>query len=55
MVTGKYVPLIYIIRIDIGLAEREYDFMCPCRYILLNCNLSDIYATARELLRNTMG
>ena len=30
--------------------------MCPCRYLLLNCNLSDIYAfTMGELCTNTYG
>ncbi|KAG4096860.1 hypothetical protein H8356DRAFT_1348405 [Neocallimastix lanati (nom. inval.)] len=24
--------------------------MCPCRYILLNCNLSANYAIAREVI-----
>jgi len=55
-VAGKNNPL-YIIRIDTELIERViwvHDFMCPCRYILLNCNLSDNYAIARELGGNSV-
>ncbi|KAL6635881.1 hypothetical protein U3516DRAFT_732809 [Neocallimastix sp. 'constans'] len=34
-----------VVRVTDGITNiRVYDFMCPCRYILLNCNLSDIYA-----------
>jgi len=54
---GSQVSLFPLdIRIDTKQTERVglHDFICPCEYILLNCNLSDNYVVARELIRNPM-
>ncbi|KAG4100254.1 hypothetical protein H8356DRAFT_1423077 [Neocallimastix lanati (nom. inval.)] len=55
----NFVPLVFLTKgfyriwwlgLQRTTSIRVHDFMCPYRYILLNCNLSDNYAFSRELV-----